>query len=99
MWLSELELAGSSKPDALQMVGNIVSVRMLAAAICKLSVGKWIDEQRPAKPFVIGGTLVALTMSVGCLVWWHIVPHRHLGSQCYQSGLHRRNPSQIEIEF
>jgi MFS-type transporter involved in bile tolerance (Atg22 family) len=81
MWLSELELAGSSKPDALQMVGNIVSVRMLAAAICKLSVGKWIDEQRPAKPFVIGGTLVALTticIATGGYVSWMLglVAHR-----------------------
>ena len=61
VWLAELELAGVSKPDALRMVGNIVSLGMLAAALCKLTVGKWIDRERPAKPFVIGGMLVALT--------------------------------------
>ena len=33
VWLSELELAGVSKSDALRMVGNIVSLGMLAAAL------------------------------------------------------------------
>ena len=52
MWLSELELAGSSKPDALRMVGNIVSLGMLAPAIIVVWTrrfmfdgGCWVDDR------------------------------------------------------
>lgn len=84
VWLSELELAGVSKPDALRMVGNIVSLGMLAAALCKLTVGKWIDRERPAKPFVIGGMLVALTtvcVATGGYASWMLGSVAHRAAQ------------------
>ena len=84
VWLAELELAGVSKPDALRMVGNIVSLGMLAAALCKLTVGKWIDRERPAKPFVIGGMLVALTtvcVATGGYASWMLGSVAHRAAQ------------------
>ena len=84
VWLAELELAGVSKPDALRMVGNIVSLGMLAAALCKLTVGKWIDRERPAKPFVIGGLLVALTtvcVATGGYASWMLGSVAHRAAQ------------------
>ena len=52
VWLAELELAGVSKPDALRMVGNIVSLGMLAAALSLVWTrrfmfdgGCWVDDR------------------------------------------------------
>jgi sugar phosphate permease len=70
VWLTELIATGASEPDALRMVGNIVSIGMLAAAVCKLTVGRWIDRERPTKPYVIGGLLVALTTVVVATGWY-----------------------------
>ena len=84
MWLSELEAGGVSNSDALRMVGNIVSCGMLAAGVCKLSVGKWIDRERPAKPFLIGGLLVALTtvcVASGGYVSWFLGSVAHRAAQ------------------
>lgn len=84
VWLKELGAAGVTNTDALRMVGNIVSFGMLAAAICKLSVGKWIDRERPVKPFVIGGLLVAVTticIAMGGYTSWLLGSVAHRAAQ------------------
>jgi len=80
----ELEANGVTNTEALRMVGNIVSFGMLAAAICKLTVGKWIDRERPVKPFLIGGLLVAVTtvcIAMGGYTSWLLGSVAHRAAQ------------------
>lgn len=84
VWLTELIATGASEPDALRMVGNIVSIGMLAAAVCKLTVGRWIDRERPTRPYVIGGVLVALTtiiVATGGYASWLLGSVAHRAAQ------------------
>ena len=84
VWLTELIATGASEPDALRMVGNIVSIGMLAAAVCKLTVGRWIDRERPTRPYVIGGLLVALTtviVATGGYASWLLGSVAHRAAQ------------------
>jgi len=84
VWLTELTANGVAQADALRMVGNIVSIGMLAAAVCKLTVGKWIDCERPSKPYVIGGLLVALTtviVATGGYASWFVGSVAHRAAQ------------------
>ena len=84
VWLTELIATGTSEPDALRMVGNIVSVGMLAAAVCKLTVGRWIDREGPTRPYVIGGILVALTtfiVATGGYASWLLGSVAHRAAQ------------------
>ncbi len=84
VWLTELIATGTSEPDALRMVGNIVSIGMLAAAVCKLTVGRWIDRERPTRPYVIGGLLVALTtfiVATGGYASWLLGSVAHRAAQ------------------
>jgi sugar phosphate permease len=80
----ELEANGVTNTEALRMVGNIVSFGMFAAAICKLTVGKWIDRERPVKPFLIGGLLVAVTtvcIAMGGYTSWLLGSVAHRAAQ------------------
>ena len=80
----ELEANGVTNTEALRMVGNIVSFGMLAAAICKLTVGKWIDRERPVKPFLVGGLLVAVTtvcIAMGGYTSWLLGSVAHRAAQ------------------
>ena len=84
VWLTELISDGTSETTALRMIGNIVSCGMLAAAVCKLTVGHWIDRSKPVKPFVISGLLVIITtvaIAIGGYTSWFIGSIAHRGAQ------------------
>jgi sugar phosphate permease len=66
------------------MIGNIVSCGMLAAAVCKLTVGQWIDREKPVKPFFVSGLLVIITtvaIAIGGYTSWFIGSIAHRAAQ------------------